>query len=118
MKILLGNEELEVIEAASNTVVFTTAFEDEEEDDEDDEEEDEGQFRPELQPLMYKIKLYKNAQSQNVEKTVRIEAANMTIQAISELSAVLILVNAAGQAVYSVPWDLVHSIDSSPVSPK
>lgn len=117
MKILLGNEELEVIEAASNTVVFTTASEDEEED-EDDEEEDEGQFRPELQPLMYKIKLFKNAQSQNVEKTVRIEAANMTIQAISELSAVLILVNAAGQAVYSVPWDLVHSIDSSPVSPK
>jgi len=117
MKILLGNEELEVIEAASNTVVFTTASEDEEED-EDDEEEDEGQFRPELQPLMYKIKLFKNSQSQNIEKTIRVEAANMTIQAISELSAVLILVNAAGQAVYSVPWDLVHSIDSSPVSPK
>lgn len=117
MKILLGNEELEVIEAASNTVVFTTA-DSEDEDEEDDEEEDEGQFRPELQPLMYKIKLYKNAQSQNVEKTVRIEAANMTIQAISEMSAVLILVNNAGQAVYSVPWDLVHSIDSSPVSPK
>ena len=116
MKILLGNEELEVIEAASNTVVFTTA--DSEDEDEDDEEEDEGQFRPELQPLMYKIKLYKNAQSQNVEKTVRIEATNMTIQAISELAAVLILVNNAGQAVYSVPWDLVHSIDSSPVSPK
>lgn len=116
MKILLGNEELEVIEAASNTVVFTTA--DSEDEDEDDEEEDEGQFRPELQPLMYKIKLYKNAQSQNIEKTVRIEATNMTIQAISELAAVLILVNNAGQAVYSVPWDLVHSIDSSPVSPK
>lgn len=117
MKILLGNEELEVIEAASNTVVFTTA-DSEEEDGDEDEEEDEGQFRPELQPLMYKIKLYKNPQSQNIEKTIRIEAVNMTIQAISELAAVLILVNASGQAVYSVPWDLVHSIDSSPVSPK
>jgi hypothetical protein len=115
MKILLGNEELEIIEAASNTVVFSTA---EDEEDEDDEAEEEGISPLNLSPLLYKVKLYKNSQAQAVDKTVRVQAANMTIQALSEVSAVLILINSAGQAVYSVPWDLVHSIESAPVSPQ
>lgn len=114
MKILLGDEELEIIEASSNTVVFST----ENEEDDIEEEEAEVVAMPELKPLLYKVKLYKNSQAQAVDKTVRVQAANMTIQALSEVSAVLLLVNNAGQAVYSVPWDLVHSIESAPVSPQ
>lgn len=110
MKILLGDEELEIIEAATNRVVFDSSDIDEE--DEDDEEEEGA--TPLLPSLTYKVKLYKNAQSQQPEKTVRVQAVNMTVQALSDSNAVLFLVNGHGQAVYSVPWELVHSIDSEP----
>lgn len=112
MKILLGDEELEIIK--DNQVVFVN---DEEEIEEDDEEEEEDESTPPSMPLpvlIYKVSLYKNAQSQQAEKTVRVKAVNMTVQALSEVSAVLFLVNEHGQAVYSVPWELVHSIDSGP----
>lgn len=112
MKILIENDTLEIIK--DNQVVFVN---DEEEIEEEDDEEEEDESTPPSLPLpilTYKVKLYKNAQSQQAEKTVRVKAANMTVQALSEVNAVLFLVNEHGQAVYSVPWELVHSIDSEP----
>jgi hypothetical protein len=116
VKILLGNEYLEVIDAGTNSVVFTSNDVDED-DDEDDEAEEEGNIPLGAVPLMYKIKLYKNAQAQTADKTVRVKAYNMTISALTDLSAVLLLINEHGQAVYSVAWELVHSIDSEPCPP-
>ena len=114
MKILLGNEYLEVIHAETNSVVFTS--EDIDEDD-DDEEENEVSVSSGAIPLLYKIKLYKNAQAQTVERTVRVRAFNMAISALTDISSVLMLINEHGQAVYSVAWELVHSIDSEPCPP-
>lgn len=110
MKILLGNEELEVIEAGTNQVVFYAEGNDESEDDGAGDEEDEPML--DLEPLIYKIKLYKNSQAQTVDRTIKVKAANLSVQALTELSSVLILINSKGQAVYTVAWDLVHSVDS------
>lgn len=114
MKILLGNEELEVIEAGTNKVVFySEGDEDSSEYESDDDDDDDGEVGfSNLPALIYKIKLYKNAQAQNVDKIVKVKASNFSIQALTETAAVLILVNNLGQAVYTVAWDLVHSIDS------
>lgn len=111
MKILLGNEELEVIEAGTNQVVFYAEGTDEGEENEEEEEETEEPAL-ELEPLLYKIKLYKNNQAQTVDRTIKVKAANLSVQALTELSSVLILINTKGQAVYTVAWDLVHSVDS------
>lgn len=113
MKILLGNEELEVIEAGTNKVVFYSEGEDTTtgSDDDEDEDEEEGVLS-DVPELIYKIKLYKNSQAQNVDKVVKVKAANFSIQPLTETSAVLVLVNSRGQAVYTVAWELVHSIDS------
>jgi hypothetical protein len=110
VKILLGNEELEVIEAGTNQVVFYAEGNGESEDEDAGDEEDEPML--ELEPLLYKIKLYKNNQAQTVDRTIKVKAANLSVQALTELSSVLILINSKGQAVYTVAWDLVHSVDS------
>jgi len=108
VKILLGTEELEVIEAGTNKVVF---YSEGDVDSGDDDEEEEG-ISPDVPELLYKVKLYKNMQAQNVDKVVKVKAANFSIQPLTETSAVLVLVNSRGQAVYTVAWELVHSIDS------
>jgi len=111
VKILLGNEELEVIEAGTNQVVFYAEGADDS-SDEDEGEAGEPEVDAELEPLIYKIKLYKNNQAQTVDRTIKVKAANLSVQALTELSSVLILINNKGQAVYTVAWDLVHSVDS------
>lgn len=108
MKILLGDEELEIIQAGTNRVVFDSADVDEEEEEED------VTSSASLPSLIYKVKLYKNAQAQQPDKTVRVEAVNLSVQALSDTNAVLVLVNNKGQAVYMVAWELVHSVDSEP----
>ena len=119
MKILLENEYLEIIEAGTNHVIFDNYDEyrhmdkEEDEDEEDDSEED---VAGEVAERLYKIKLYKNTQSQNIDKTIKVLAVNMYVQAVNESSSILYLINKDKQAVYCTAWEMVHSVDSEEAS--
>ena len=83
----------------------------EEELEDDEEEEDEEEEEPtKFPPLVYEVQLYKNPQSQQLGEGHTVVGSNISIVPISELSSALVVVNEFGQAVYTVPWDMVASI--------
>ena len=94
-----------------------------EEEDEEDEEEEEEEAEASLlfvalPNITYSIWLYTNAMSQNVAaKPITTVGANVTVQPLSEGSAILYVLNRMGQVVWSVPYGLVHKIEGKEEDP-